>query len=248
MGAIWEDVDLPFAMMSGIIPDLVVSPLSMTSRMTMAALIEFLTGKVVAITGDLTLGIDDQNFDISMTQKCTELGNILKKYGFSQTGKEMYIDGRTGKPLQAQIMTGVVSYARLNHLAAKKAHIRTTGPMDPLTRQPRDGRKYGGGLRCGEMETSALAAHGAATVLQERIRDFSDLFIIYVCSSCHTITDTCEEIGFYYCEHCASNEKIQKVAIPFTLLVLRSLFVFFFLFFVVNYLFVVAKNSRPVVS
>jgi DNA-directed RNA polymerase beta subunit len=221
IGAIWNDADMPYSVETGVSPDIIVSPLSMTSRMTMSSLLEALCGKTVSVTGNYDLGCDHQEYHKSNTILHKQMGAELKKYGFSTDGTEKYIDGRTGEMIHARIFTGVVDYYRLVHIASKKIHARSTGPRNPLTRQPRDGRRFGGGLRIGEMESSALAAHGSSHVLQERFRELSDSFEIFVCSTCKLLCDdVCKEIGYHFCRQCQQNNTIRSVLVPFTFLVL----------------------------
>jgi hypothetical protein len=44
--------------------------------------------------------------------------------------------GITGQEFSADIYLGVVYYQRLRHMVNDKFQVRTTGPVDPLTRQP----------------------------------------------------------------------------------------------------------------
>jgi DNA-directed RNA polymerase beta subunit len=221
IGAVWDDADMPFSMQTGTSPDMIVSPLSMTSRMTMSSLLEALCGKSVCVSGDYDVGVDDQDYASGNDRYRRKFEAILKEKGFSSDGTETFIDGRTGLPIKARIFVGVVEYFRLVHIASKKIHARSTGPRDPLTRQPRDGRRFGGGLRIGEMESSALAAHGSSRVLQERFRELSDSFEIYVCAICHMLCDdVCKEVGYQFCRRCQSDTSVRSVLVPFTFLVL----------------------------
>lgn len=67
------------------------------------------------------------------------------------------------------------------------AQVRSTGPVNPVTRQPIKGRKFGGGIRFGEMERDALLAHGAAYLLHDRLHTCSDYTVMEVCSACGSL-------------------------------------------------------------
>lgn len=65
--------------------------------------------------------------------------------------------------------------------------MRSTGPVDTITKQPVKGRKNLGGIRFGEMERDALIAHGTANLLQDRLLHCSDAHMAYVCPKCGSI-------------------------------------------------------------
>ncbi|KAJ7075766.1 hypothetical protein C8R43DRAFT_1054076, partial [Mycena crocata] len=65
--------------------------------------------------------------------------------------------------------------------------VRTTGPVDPVTRQPVKGRKRAGGIRFGEMERDALIAHGTSFLLQDRLMNCSDYSTAWVCRTCGSL-------------------------------------------------------------
>lgn len=65
--------------------------------------------------------------------------------------------------------------------------MRSTGPIDVLTRQPVKGRKRGGGVRFGEMERDSLLSHGTSYLLQDRIFNGSDRTRCYLCRKCGNI-------------------------------------------------------------
>ena len=65
--------------------------------------------------------------------------------------------------------------------------VRSTGPVNALTHQPIKGRKFGGGIRFGEMERDALLAHGSAYLLHDRLHTSSDYAVLDACQSCGSI-------------------------------------------------------------
>ena len=56
--------------------------------------------------------------------------------GYNYHGNESMYSGITGKEFAADIYIGLVYYQRLRHMVNDKFQVRTTGPVDPLTRQP----------------------------------------------------------------------------------------------------------------
>jgi DNA-directed RNA polymerase I subunit RPA2 len=116
--------------------------------------------------------------------------------------------GITGEEFSADIYLGVVYYQRLRHMVNDKFQVRTTGPVDPLTRQPVKGRKRAGGIRFGEMERDALIAHGTSFLLQDRLMNCSDYSTAWVCRKCGSLVSLGfeefrgETEGREYCRVC----------------------------------------------
>jgi DNA-directed RNA polymerase subunit B' len=167
--------DMPFTA-NGVVPDIIFSPHSIPSRMTVGQLLEILGGKVGALMGT---PIDGSPFG---GQKENELRSLLKDLGFRDNGTETMYNGKTGQIYKARIMIGNVYYLKLRHMVANKLHARSRGPVQLLTRQPTEGRSKEGGLRLGEMENHCFVAHGAALTLKERFD--SDKAIIPICKRC----------------------------------------------------------------
>lgn len=92
----------------------------------------------------------------------------------AQQGKSVLYDGRTGEPIEAPIVVGVMYIMKLYHMVEDKMHARSTGPYSLITQQPLGGKAQFGGQRFGEMEVWALEAYGAAHTLQEILTIKSD--------------------------------------------------------------------------
>jgi DNA-directed RNA polymerase I subunit RPA2 len=63
-------------------------------------------------------------------------GDQLLAAGYNYFGNEPMYSGITGQEFAADIYIGVVYYQRLRHMVMDKFQVRTTGPVDPVTRQP----------------------------------------------------------------------------------------------------------------
>ncbi|MBT3323758.1 DNA-directed RNA polymerase subunit B [archaeon] len=172
IGRIIPQADMPFTA-SGIVPDLIFSPHSIPSRMTISHLIEVIGGKVGALAGRF---IDGTTFS---AESEPDLRKSLKTLGFREDGTEKMYNGITGEEFEAKIFVGNMYYLKLKYMVANKMHARATGKIQLLTRQPIEGRSMGGGLRLGEMEKDCLVAHGASLLLKERFD--SDTVKVPIC-------------------------------------------------------------------
>ena len=182
-GMILSQEDMPFTR-DGIVPDIIINPHAIPSRMTINQLLECLGAKSAAIKG---IYRDCTPFTSNSTGIMDKLCEELKEMGLSENGDEIMYSGITGEQLESKIFIGPVYYQRLKHLVAEKIHARDFGNVQSLTRQPLEGRSRDGGLRFGEMERDCILAHGAAKFVQERLYDMSDPFSINVCKNCNNI-------------------------------------------------------------
>jgi len=190
VGLIVPHEDMPFTE-SGIIPDIIFNPHGIPSRMTVGQLLEILAGKAAAISGRY---IEAPAFNPTSEE---ELKEILKSFGFKESGKEIMYDGKTGRKFEAEIFIGCSFYMKLDHLVSNKLQSRARGPVTLLTRQPTEGRSKEGGLRLGEMEKDCLLVHGAVLTLKERFD--SDKVVLPVCKKCGMIVVYDRIKNRYFC-------------------------------------------------
>jgi DNA-directed RNA polymerase II subunit RPB2 len=147
-GQILAQEDMPFSE-RGIVPDIIVNPQCLPSRMTINMILELLGAKAAVLSGD---EVDATPFSEHSVGIVDSLKEKLAKSGYARNGNEILYNGYTGEQLKVEIFTGPVYYQRLKHLVADKIHARDMGNVQSLTRQPLEGRSRDGGLRFGEME------------------------------------------------------------------------------------------------
>jgi len=207
-GMTYRQEDLPFTM-EGIVPDIIMNPHAVPSRMTIGHLIECLASKIACFRGEEGDGTAFQN--VTVKHLCKELHSL----GYQSRGNEVMYNGHTGRKFDTMIFLGPTYYQRLKHLVDDKIQSRSRGKVQILTRQPTEGRSREGGLRFGEMERDCMISHGAARFLKERLFEVSDRYIVPVCETCGLFAIANERDNTYKCNGCNNTTKICMVEIPY---------------------------------
>lgn len=210
-GMVFKQHDMPFSA-SGIVPDVIMNPHAIPSRMTIGQLLECLTGKVCATTGRFG---DATPFDGASVER---LGDELQRLGMDRHCDEVMYDPKTGRQITMSVFIGPTYYQRLKHMVADKVHSRASGPVVQLTRQPAEGKSSGGGLRIGEMERDCAVAHGAMSFLRERHMDMSDGYRVWVCKRCGFMANVnpSKAENVFQCRRCGdASEHFVPIEIPY---------------------------------
>ena len=192
VGRVIPECDMPFTK-DGMIPDILVNPHALPTRMTVGQLLESVTGKACAMYGafgDCTAfgqcGSKVKTFGKMLTEPYdpadASKGTYLTNGAFHSSGNEILYNGMTGEQIKAEIFVGPTYYMRLKHMVKDKINYRRKGPNDQLTRQPVGGRANDGGLRIGEMEKDALASYGATEFLRESLMERGDNYKVAICN------------------------------------------------------------------
>ena len=198
IGMIYRAHDMPRTA-DGLVPDMIVNPHCIPSRMTVAQLMEMLFGWVCyknSVIGDATVFTSDA--------KAPEaIGAVLEgQFGMEKTGNVVLYDGASGVQMETTVFIGPVYGMRLKHMVEDKWNSRAEGRREQKTHQPTGGRGAQGGLRIGEMERDGLAAHGIASFLKESLMERADKTAFRICNGCGTVPIFNERQKLFICSLC----------------------------------------------
>ena len=217
----------------GLVPDMIMNPHAIPSRMTIAQLLEQILGKLSAAHGSIGNG----TMFFNEGDPSEAIGKVLmEQYGFEPRGNQYLYNGQTGTMMPSYVFIGPVYTMRLKHMVEDKWNARGEGRRERRTHQPTGGRGNQGGLRIGEMERDALLGHGIMDFTTETYMKRSDGTELLVCNGCGTVPIYNEKQNLTICSLCdgpvkyvgegASNLEIlpptkrslttfSKVAIPY---------------------------------
>lgn len=229
IGAILPQEDMPFRQRDGIPMDVLFNPNCIPSRMTWGQILEMLGSKLAAATGE---PFDGTPFQVDEDWATAEpestdavidaLGAALEAAGGSRSGREVLVDGRSGREMRCQVFCGPLAMMKLKHEVRDKVHARARGPRVAATNQPVVGRSNGGGSRFGEMERDATLSHGASHFLQDRLFHCSDRKMVPVCVECGMLGasgpreagEHSRFTGKSFCQKCLRHDTVQMVPLP----------------------------------
>lgn len=231
VGQIYNQEDLPF-MSDGTTPDILVNPLAI-KRMTISHMLESAMGydfandsrnnkKLCAICVDYKRRMKNTcEINCFLEQNVTDqlfcnsfYSELIPKHYKNWESKILY-NGETGMKFYSFIYVGVIYYQRLKHIAKDKLYVRTTGRIQYITRQPREGRSVEGGYRIGVQERDVILSHGCSYTLHERIFRNSDNFKMWICECglpFHGMVKS--DYEYNVCNSCKS-DKQYLVEIPY---------------------------------
>jgi DNA-directed RNA polymerase II subunit RPB2 len=171
VGMIIPPENMPYTK-DGIMPDIIINPHAIPTRMTIGHLLECVFAKLGCLEGKFYDATPFCNQDISAAN------DRLQKQGYERYANEILYNGISGEQIPCEIFIGPTYYIRLKQMVQDKINSRhrEEGGCTGLTRQPVKSRAKGGGLRIGEMESGALVAHGISSFLKESMMERSDKF------------------------------------------------------------------------
>lgn len=199
-----DQVDMPFAE-DGLVPDLILNPHSIPTRMCIGQIIEGVMTQLAVEKGVIFDATAFKKIDLDSMVK------ELEQYGIKHKGKRRLFNGKTGNWIDTHIFIAPNGYQRLQKFVADESYSSMTGPTSALTHQPLSGKNQKGGLRVGEMEKDCLCAHGCMRALWEKFYKHSDGITMPVCRICGNPAIINERYNIYKCNYCGDDADIVYI-------------------------------------
>ena len=162
----------------GVIPDLLINPHAIPSRMTVAHVLEMIGGKVGSMEGRK---IDGTAFTGEKEESLRSGSSQERPQALWKENYDQRRDRRRASPSRLSLALsstrGSTTWLVANCMLEVEVEYRSSQG------QPTEGRARQGGLRFGEMERDCLISHGASMVIKDRLLDESDGWNLMVCNN-----------------------------------------------------------------
>lgn len=198
---------MPFTK-DGITPDFIFNPQGLPKRCTIGQSLEGLVSILNAHMGIITDNTPFTDLDVYHIIDC------LKKRNYNVDKQVMY-SGFESLRMDAEIVLVPCRYGRINKSVYDKHRSVHNASKDIETRQPKKGKKRGGGIKMGEMEGQGQAVSGPSTAIKEYYTKNSDGMVLYGCRCGSAITIVNEKNNIYECREC-NEPSIVKTYSSFT--------------------------------
>lgn len=183
LGLLEDPWRLPFAK-DGSVPDAIINPHSLPSRMSVAQQLEQAAARLSVVIGRR---VDATPFrDMTADGSRAELLRALRAAGADVDCACVMYDPVTCEPLPGRYWCAAVFMSRSQHQVRDKLTVQSaaTGGIDGRTGQATKGFNKGGGLRFGEMEQDCLILWGMAFMIHEFYLSHSDGTVTPFCRAC----------------------------------------------------------------
>ena len=201
IGRIANPEDMPYVEGTGLRPDIIMNPHALPSRQTVGQVLEMVAAKAALLKGERIVA------DAFEKPNIKNMVEILRQYGYDQSGGEVLIDPKTGEKFSSKVLIGPCYYQALKHQVKFKIQSREGyGATDTVTGQPVGGRQVKGGTREGTMETAILNMSDSMALHQCMV---SDPYPVRVCKACGSYVTplnvssegVCERVSCTYCKN-----------------------------------------------
>lgn len=198
-----------------LIPDIIMNPLAMPTRMTVSQLLHQYLGFYTIETGRTGDASAFKDFSLAAQRQ------LLEELGADSSGMFiMQYDPISGEPVDIPIAAAPLSYNILKHMVADKIQARGIEGPRAENKQPKDDGAKRGGVRTGEMEKDIFFSYGASEILQERSVKSSDNTTTLFCETCQSriYKPAGENAHCFVCEREGREAKPLSVPLAYAML------------------------------